>query len=149
MKALLTFSIQLLSVTCDNAANNNTMIEHLSTLVDNFPGAPNQTRCFTHILNLVAKSVLRQFDVAKKSGPVDSEQLDEATKELALLAQELDLGPDGANDDENDDNDDEGDEENDNDNDDGGDGEDGMTEEELAELQASLVPIRLMLTKVS
>lgn len=74
------------------------MIKHLSTLVDNFPGAPNQTRCFTHILNLVAKSVLRQFDVAKKTGPVDSEQLDDATKELALLAQELDLGPDRADD---------------------------------------------------
>jgi hypothetical protein len=144
IKALLTFSIQLLSVTCDNAANNDTMIEHLPTLVDNFPGAPNQTCCFAHILNLVAKSVLRQFDVAKKSGPIDSEQLDDATKELALLAQELDLGPDGA-----DNNDDEGDEENDDDDDDGGNGEDGMSEEELAELEASLVPIRLMLTKVS
>jgi TATA-binding protein-associated factor Taf7 len=125
------------------------MIKHLSTLVDSFPGAPNQTRCFTHILNLVAKSVLHQFDVAKKSGPVDSEQLNDATKELVLLTQELDLGPDGADDDENDDDNDEGDEENDDDDDDGGDGENGMTEEELAELQTSLVPIRLMLTKVS
>jgi hypothetical protein len=124
------------------------MIEHLSTLVDNFPGAPNQTRCFTHILNLVAKSVLRQFDVAKQSGPVDSEQLDDATKELTLLAQELDFGSDGADNDEKDEGE-LGDEENDNDDDDGGDGEDSMTEEELAELQASLVPIRLMLTKVS
>ena len=125
------------------------MIKHLSTLVDNFPGAPNQTCCFTHILNLVAKSVLRQFDVAKKSGPVDSKQLNDATKELALLTQELDLGPDGADNDENDDDNEEGDEENDDDDDDGGDGENGMTEEELAELQTSLVPIRLMLTKVS
>jgi hypothetical protein len=87
--------------------------------------------------------------VAKKSGPVESEQLDDATKELALLAQELDLGADRANDDEKDDEDeDKGDEDNNNDND-GSDGEDGMSEEELAELQASLVPIRLMLTKVS
>jgi hypothetical protein len=125
------------------------MIEHLSTLVDNFPGAPNQTRCFTHILNLVTKSVLHQFEVAKKSGPVDSEQLNDTTKELALLAQELDLGPDGADNGENDYDNDEGDEENDDDDDDGGDGENGMTEEELAELQTSLVPIRLMLTKVS
>jgi cobalamin biosynthesis protein CobT len=125
------------------------MIEHLSTLVDNFSGAPNQTRCFTHILNLVAKSVLRQFDVAKKSGPVDSEQLNDATKELALLTQELDLGPDGADNDENDDDNDEGDEENNDDDNDGGDGENGMTEEELVELQTSLVPIWLMLMKVS
>ena len=87
--------------------------------------------------------------MAKKSGLVDSEQLDDATRELALLAQELDLGPDGADNDENDD-EDEGDEENDGGDDDGdGDGEDGMSEEELAELEASLMPIRLMLTKVS
>jgi len=126
------------------------MIEHLSTLVENFPGAPNQTRCFAHILNLVAKSVLCQFDVAKKSGPVESEQLDDAMKELALLAQELDLGADRADDDEKDDEDeDEGDEENDDGDINDGDGEDGMSEEELAELQASLVPIQLMLMKVS
>ena len=99
IKVLLTFAIQLLSITCNNAANNDTIIEHLSTLIDNFLGAPNQMHCFTHILNLVVKSVLHQFDVAKKSGLVDSEQLDDATRELALLAQELDLGPDGADND--------------------------------------------------
>lgn len=60
-------SLDLLSITCDNASNNDTMVKHLATLVENFPGAANQTRCFTHILNLVAKSILRQFDVAKKA----------------------------------------------------------------------------------
>lgn len=68
--------VQLLGVTCDNAANNDMVIKHLSTLVDNFPGAPNQMRCFTHILNLVAKSILRQFNVAKNSGPVNSKLLE-------------------------------------------------------------------------
>jgi hypothetical protein len=58
LKLGLTLSSQILSITCDNASNNDTMIEHLSTLVENFPGAANQTRCFTHILNLVAKSIL-------------------------------------------------------------------------------------------
>lgn len=127
------------------------MIKHLSTLVDNFPGAPNQTRCFTHILNLVAKSILRQFDVAKNSGPVDSE-LDDATKELVVLARELDLGPnDGGGDDEEEKEDDDEEEEgiDSDDDDDGDDDQHGMSEEELAELQASLEPIRLMLTKVS
>jgi len=42
------------------------MVKHLTTLVENFPGAANQTCCFTHILNLVAKSILCQFDMAKK-----------------------------------------------------------------------------------
>lgn len=129
------------------------MIKHLSTLVDNFPGAPNQTRCFTHILNLVAKTILCQFDVAKNSGPVDSE-LDDATKELVVLARELDLGPnDGGVDDEEEKQDNDGEEEEENDRDDDDDGQDDdqhdMSEEELADLQASLVPIRLMLTKVS
>ena len=87
--------------------------------------------------------------MAKKSGPVDSEQLNDAKKELALLTQELDLGPDRADNDENDNDNNEGDEENDDDDDDGSNGENGMTEEELAELQTSLVLIRLMLTKVS
>jgi hypothetical protein len=56
------------------------MVEHLATLVENFPGAPNQTRCFTHILNLVAKSILRQFDVAKKTadGPPDVNEASDA-----------------------------------------------------------------------
>ncbi|KAF9537612.1 hypothetical protein CPC08DRAFT_613930, partial [Agrocybe pediades] len=52
----------ILSITCDNASNNDTMIEEMSTLLDHFPGAPNQTRCFTHILNLVAKTIIKQFD---------------------------------------------------------------------------------------
>ncbi|KAF8964442.1 hypothetical protein BDZ97DRAFT_1624243, partial [Flammula alnicola] len=53
---------QILSVTCDNASANNAMIDHLATLLAEFPGSANQTRCFTHILNLVAKCIMRQFD---------------------------------------------------------------------------------------
>jgi hypothetical protein len=55
------------------------MIEHLSTLIENFPGAANQTRCFTHILNLVAKSILRQFDTPKKAADGDFRDLDDAS----------------------------------------------------------------------
>ena len=29
------------------------MIEELANLLDDFPGPANQTRCFTHVLNLV------------------------------------------------------------------------------------------------
>ena len=62
---LRVFSSQILSVTCDNASNNDTIVEHLAMLVENFPGAANKTRCFNHILNLVAKSILRLFDAPK------------------------------------------------------------------------------------
>jgi hypothetical protein len=42
------------------------MINHLGVVVDAFPGPPNRTRCFTHILNLVAKCIMKQFDAPKK-----------------------------------------------------------------------------------
>lgn len=116
------------------------MVEHLATLVENFPGAANQTRCFTHILNLVAKSILRQFDVAKKTAD-DPPDLNEAFDALALLAEELEDSGIPA------DNEDDGDGADDNDN--GlGDERGGMSEEDVAELEQSLIPVRLMLTKV-
>ena len=62
------------------------MIDHLATLVDTFPGAANQTRCFTHILNLVAKSVIRQFEAPKAKG---GNVLDDAARELAAIFDEL------------------------------------------------------------
>jgi hypothetical protein len=132
---------QILGVTGDNAANNDTMVKHLATLVKNFPGAANQTRCFTHILNLVAKSILRQFDMAKRMAD-DPPDLNEAFDALALLAEELE---DSGIPTDNDDDDGDG---GDNDNDGLGDERGGMSEEEVAELEKSLTPVRLMLTKV-
>ncbi len=124
------------------------MVEHLATLIENFPGAANQTRCFTHILNLVAKSILRQFDMAKRMAD-DPPDLNEAFDALALLAEELEDSGIPADNDEEDDGDG-------GDNDDGlgdddeglGDERGGMSEEEVAELEQSLIPVRLMLTKV-
>ncbi|KAI9448956.1 hypothetical protein BJY52DRAFT_1127120, partial [Lactarius psammicola] len=55
----------VLSVITDNASNNDTMITHLSTIVDAFPGAANQTRCFVHTINISAKLILKQFDISK------------------------------------------------------------------------------------
>jgi len=126
------------------------MIEHLSILVKNFPGAANQTRCFTHILNLVAKSILRQFEARKKTRDGEAEDVEDATKALAALAQELER-EDSA---ELADNPEEGlevDDEIEADDDDNGLGDEhnGTSEEDVAELDKSLVPIRLMLTKVS
>lgn len=64
------------------------MIAELSDLLDDFPGETNRTRCFTHILNLVAKSIIKQFDVPKARA---GEVLDDAANELAALAVDLDL----------------------------------------------------------
>jgi hypothetical protein len=64
------------------------MIDELADLLASFPRKANQTRCFLHILSLVAKSIIRQFDVAK--GKAD-EALDEAEQELRALAEGIDL----------------------------------------------------------
>ena len=120
------------------------MVECLEVMIDDFPGASNQTRCFLHILNLVVKSILKQFDLPKKKNASgdDDDQIDEiidkASKELLQLAGDVDMeGEMMVNDDEDDDNEegwiDEREE---------------MTEAELRELSASVAPVKLLLTKV-
>ena len=82
------------------------MVESLEELIDDFPGAANQTRCFLHILNLVVKSILKQFDLPKKkkashnNDEIDKDidkGLDQAVEELLKLAGDLegDLMADG------------------------------------------------------
>jgi len=123
------------------------MIDHLATLVDTFPGAANQTRCFTHILNLVAKSVLRQFEAPKAKG---GDVLDDAAKELAAIFDDLEDEDEDGLSNTNDAGDDSGESDDDDDDDDGlVDERGGMSEEELASLEESVKPIRLVLTKVS
>jgi hypothetical protein len=79
---------KVLSITCDNTSCNNTMIAELANLLANFPGQANQTCCFLHIINLVAKSIIQQFDVIK--GKAD-EVLNKAEEALHVLADGLDL----------------------------------------------------------
>src|SRR6266704_2801169 len=79
---------QILSVTCDNASPNDTMIDALAEIVVAFPGAANRTRCFTHILNLVVKVILRQFDVPKANA---DEALDVASQALVDLAGDIEM----------------------------------------------------------
>ena len=55
------------------------MIEELANLLDDFPGPANQTRCFTHVLNLVVKSIIWQFDAP------NSKNKHEATNEMLSL----------------------------------------------------------------
>ena len=138
----LTLDAQILSITCDNASNNDTMIAELANLLDSFPGPANQTRCFTHVLNLVVKSVIQQFDLPKSKG---DRILNDAAKELLSLAGNIEfeedelMGRNGKEDDEEEDDNVEGwiDERMD------------MTDAELEVLDGSVEPVRLLLTKVS
>ena len=76
---------KILCVTCDNASNNDKMIEALDDLLPAFTTG-NRARCFTHVLNLVAKSLLKQFDVALNP---ETDDLNIEERELLDLAEDL------------------------------------------------------------
>jgi len=57
--------LQILGITGDNASNNDSMIKYLGDTLDDFPGPANQTWCFVHTVNLIAKSILKPFDTRK------------------------------------------------------------------------------------
>ena len=121
------------------------MIEELDILIDDFSGPANQTRCFLHLLNLVVKSIIRQFDLptSKKTSDND-EDVGEATKELLKLAAEIELEEQETRSRSGDENDAVED-----DNVEGWiDEREEMTEGELRRLAKSVQPIRLLLSKV-
>jgi hypothetical protein len=116
------------------------MIDELVDLLPNFPGPANRCRCFLHIVNLIAKTLLKQFEVPKKD--VEA-ALDAAEQQLLELAAGADMdelvtvaeGGLGDNEDADD--------------------MDGwvnemnlLSEEESKELRQSIHPVRLVLAKV-
>ncbi|KAF9218357.1 hypothetical protein BS17DRAFT_841153 [Gyrodon lividus] len=67
-------------------SNNDVMIQELTVLAGRFAGLAAHTCCFLHIINLVAKRLLCQFDVKKNEhtiNPADSD--DETWHELEEL----------------------------------------------------------------
>ncbi|KAF5359917.1 hypothetical protein D9758_013966 [Tetrapyrgos nigripes] len=82
---------KLLSITCDNASNNDTMIESLEERLTGWAGRASRTRCFAHIVNLVAKSLLKLFDTAPKKA---KEAAEEAQNVWAGLGDELETEED-------------------------------------------------------
>lgn len=112
------------------------MIEELANLLNNFPGAANQTRCFTHILNLVVKSILAQFELPKGKANIADKILKLAEGlelEEEISAKEGEEGEEG-----------------DDDNVEGWiDEREEMNEQQLEALEARVEPIRLLLIKVS
>ena len=57
------------------------MIDELHTLVAEYAGSPSHTCYFLHIINLIAKTLINQFDAKKATVDVDGE--------LAKLGKEL------------------------------------------------------------
>ena len=134
-------TFQILSITCDNAFCNDTMVGELDNDLPDFSDE-NRTRCFLHIINLVAKMLLKQFDVPKKDA---NTMLSDAERALQDLAKNIDLEESttrkgGANDD--------GDDGDDDDVDGWVDEMDLLSEDEREDLGEAIRPVRLVLTKV-
>ncbi len=55
-------------------------------MLPSFPGEVNRVRCFSHVVNLVAKSLIRQFDAEADKDEADD---DVDARELAELAEGL------------------------------------------------------------
>jgi hypothetical protein len=64
------------------------MIEKLASRLVEFSGAPNRARCFTHILNLVVKSIMSQFDVPRSDPDVTNEGASEIQKLVGDIERE-------------------------------------------------------------
>jgi len=119
------------------------MLDNLGEILDDFPGSANQTRCFAHTLNLSAKAIIKQFDVPKSRVGDD---LDEAAEALAAMAKDLDL-------EDREEQQSRDAEVNDDDPEDQPlnawvDFREGLTEEEVEELDKSVQPVRSTLFKV-
>ena len=132
---------QILSIMCDNASNNDTMIEALKDHLEIFPGESHCTWCFDHIVNLVAKSIIQQFDVPKAKG---NESFDDVLRELMVLAEDLDKEELATREGEHSKS--KGDED---DTDGWVDEREEMSESERKELDDNIQPIRRVLVKVS
>ncbi|KIK35541.1 hypothetical protein CY34DRAFT_95904, partial [Suillus luteus UH-Slu-Lm8-n1] len=120
-------SEKMLSIMCDNASNNNVMVDDLKALVPTFGGSTSHIRCFLHTVNLVAKSLIREFDVTKKDadralerGAVLTNDEEEVLNELAELSTNIDCEE-----------------------------IETLSDHERLELQRNIRPIKLVLVKVS
>ena len=119
------------------------MIIRMSDLLISFPGDANRARCFNHVVALIAKSAIHQFDVPK--GRADA-ALDEVESELRELAEGLDIeeeqtkgeweGPDNEEDEEGEDPDGWVDE------------VAGLSVADREALEENIRPVRLVLVKV-
>ena len=75
------------------------MIESLAKIVSHFPGATNRARCTAHIVNLVSKMILHQFDVRKKTTKKPTKKSPEKANETDDIPTNTTKGPEPDEDD--------------------------------------------------
>ncbi|OJT07830.1 hypothetical protein TRAPUB_1276 [Trametes pubescens] len=133
---------KMMGITCDNASNNDTMVEELKDLLPGFPGNDYRVRCFAHVLNLVVKSLIKHFDVRETSDPATAEG---DARELLELAREMESeelttqAERAAGEDEDDELDDADDEV---------DGMAELTDEQRVEFEHDVLPVKLTMAKL-
>ncbi|KAG2337342.1 hypothetical protein BDR05DRAFT_895412, partial [Suillus weaverae] len=49
---------KILAIICDNTSNNTVMIKELNKTLPDFGRTASHTRCFLHMVDLIAKSLL-------------------------------------------------------------------------------------------
>ncbi|KAG6809581.1 hypothetical protein H0H92_015686, partial [Tricholoma furcatifolium] len=140
-KALTRQALQILSCTSNNASNNDMMTTEQAKLLPAYLPV-NRCQCFLHVCNLVEKSLLRHFNPPEKKGDGAEEaalfamEVEAAAEEIMMVSQVL--GGDDDDDAPDEDNDEniwvEKDAE--------------LTEEERAELNDAIRPVRLVLVKL-
>jgi len=117
------------------------MIGSLSTHLNDFPRAANQTRCFAHTVSISAKSIIQQFDPPKSKS---NRNEDDTAEALATLYEGLEVEEREEREDRQHNNDKDEDEplspwE---------DYRGGLSEDQRRELNTSLQPVRSTLAKV-
>ncbi len=66
--------------------NNDTMVDNLADRLLEYPSEEHHTWCFAHVVNLIAKSLLNQFEPPKKS---KDNAVDATERDLLVLAEGL------------------------------------------------------------
>lgn len=59
------------------------MMLELADHLAHFGGEAARTQCFLHVINLVAKTVIKQFDLPKRRGDMSWQNLDDKLVQLA------------------------------------------------------------------
>jgi hypothetical protein len=86
VRRLTGWLLKLLGIGADNVTTNDVMVNKLAETVPDFTGEANRVRCFAHVLNLIAKTVIKQFDIPRK----DSCECNEDDDVLAVLTEGID-----------------------------------------------------------
>ena len=66
------------------------MIEELGERLLTFHGEQGHMHCFLHIVNLMAKLLIQQFDMSKKAADIELNVKNDATQQLKAMAEETD-----------------------------------------------------------